>query len=194
MAIDQEYEFLGQSKEEKVTLVVKPHWLFFVVPVLKILAIMAVFLVLLGFFGASQITSYSFFFVLAIIVYIISINGFKWANTVYLLTDHRIICVYQMGLFNRVVSESTLGNILFISHKIKGPLATLLNVGSIHIRASGVTEEEIILEGISDPYTVQQQIASCQKKCAEFQEKTSQRVPKANESFWKAGKKTKIIR
>lgn len=194
--LDQQYEFLGQNQEEEVVLVVKPHWLFFSIPLVKILAVGAILLTTLHFFGASTLTSYAFFIALGLILYISSINGFRWVNTVYLLTSHRIICVYQTGLFNRMVAESTLENILFISHKISGALSTLLNVGSIHIRASGVTEEEIILEGIFDPYNVQQQITSAQKKYADRGEesKSANSSTESFKSFWQAGKKKQIIR
>lgn len=189
--IDKEFEFTGQNEKEEVMEVIKYHGIFIIKPLLLILTLIIILVALFYFFGASTITSYSLIIIGLAILYIIALNWFRWANTTYLLTNQRIICVYQESWFKRTVSESTLANILFISHKINGFLSTLLNIGSIHIRTSGVVEEEIVLQNISDPYQIQQEIVEAQKK---FAGKTAE-IEKSPEDkrFWKA-KKERIIR
>lgn len=188
--IDKEYEFAGQDDKEVVLEVVRQHWKFLIMPIIKIIGLLLILAVLFYFFGASIVTSYAIYIVIIWILYIIAVNWFKWANTIYLLTNHRIVCVYQLGFFKRVVSEAVLENILFLSHKIEGLSNTMLNVGSIHIRASGVTEEEIVLYNIYDPYLVQQEIVQAQKK---YTDRVAE-IDKKDKNFWKAEKKDKIIR
>lgn len=187
--LDKEYEFVGQNEQEKVVDVIKYHPWFFVRPLLKILGLLLILLILFKFFGASAVTSYSLFIIIPWITYIILVNWFRWANTVYLITNHRIICVDQSGLFRRIVSEAILTNILFMSHKIEGFLPTFLNIGSVHLRTSGVTEEEIVLKNIKDPYEVQQEIAKAQKKYTGKEAETEE-----HKKFWRAQKKEKVIR
>lgn len=189
--IDKEFEFTGQNEKEEVLEVIKYHGIFLIKPLLLILGLILILITLFYFFGASTISSYALMIVSLAIFYIVAINWFKWANTTYLLTNQRIICVNQESWFKRTVSEATLANILFISHKINGFLATIFNIGSIHIRTSGVVEEEIVLKNIADPYQIQQEIVEAQKK---FTGKVAE-IKKSPEDkqFWKA-KKEKIIR
>lgn len=190
--IDKEFAFIGQNEKEEVLEVIKYHGIFLLKPFLIILGLILILVVLFYFLGASTITSYGLIIIGLAILYIIALNWFRWANTTYLLTNQRIICVYQESWFKRTVSEATLTNILFISHKINGFLSTLLNIGSIHIRTSGVVEEEIVLENIADPYQVQQEIVEAQKKFAGVTAEI-QKSPE-DKRFWKAAKKEKIIR
>ncbi|MCL5795085.1 MAG: hypothetical protein M1338_01890, partial [Patescibacteria group bacterium] len=162
--IDKEYQFAGQNAEEKVLEVIRAHWKFFIKPIFKILVLLIILGILFRFFGASSVTSYATYVVLIWVIYIIAINWFRWANTIYLLTNHRIVCVQQVSFFKRVVAEAILENILFMSHKIEGVANTMLNVGSIHIRTSGVSEEEIVMRDIANPYEIQQEITEAQKK------------------------------
>lgn len=187
--IDKDYEFAGQNDNEKVLLVVKQHGLFAFWATIKTLGLILVYVVILKFFGASTITSYATYIILIWILYIIIFNWFRWANTVYLLTDHRIICVYQYSFFRRIISESTLENILFISNRVEGLVQTFFDVGSIHIRTSGVSEEEMVLSCIKSPYEVEQEIVKAQKKLTG---KTAEIAE--DKKFWQAKKKEKVIR
>ena len=91
---------------------------------------------------------------------------FRWSRTQYILTNHRVISFDQEGPWKKVMKEARLENILFISNKVEGPINSLLEIGSVHIRASGVTEDEIVFERVANPYEVQKEIAEAQKKYA----------------------------
>ena len=74
-----------------------------------------------------------------------------WWNQIYIITSDRVVTVEQRGWFSRSMSESTLENILYINHEVKGPLKTLFGFGDVRIRASGVTEDEIVFYNIPNP-------------------------------------------
>lgn len=184
-------EFRGQKEGEEVMLVLKQHPVVFIFPLKKLwfwgLWILEIIFVFLSYFFTWQllniVISYYFYLALVVTIYLFITAWYCWANTIYLLTNERIIVVEQKGWFSRVISESTLVNILFISHKVEGPLQTLLNFGSIHIRSAGAVEEEIVLANISDPYEVQQEIVSDQKKITGRE--ATVREEGENKDFWK---------
>lgn len=195
-------EFAGQNTGEEVIVATKQNAWFFVPSIFKIIDLWLIVALIYHFLGGgageetakgflqsiimiSGPTSWVILVALPWSIYIIASAWFTWANTIYLLTNQRVIEVEQRGWFSRVVSEVTLRNILFISHKIEGPVKTLLNFGSIHIRASGVVEEEIVLANVSEPYDLQQKIVTEQKNLT-GKEPTVE-IEEQNASFW--GKK-----
>lgn len=194
----EDIEFNGQKEGEKVILAVKQSAIIFVPAFLKILTLWLLVLLIYKFsFDVTwsfynHLVTYSFFIALIWSLYIFLIVFYTWSNTVYLLTNQRIISVDQKSWFSRVISEARLENILFISHKVEGPLQTMLNFGSIHIRASGVVEEEIVFRNINNPYDVQQEIVSSQKeitgKEADIKDEDE------SKGFWKTDKKKVLIR
>jgi len=159
-----EVEFEGQNLDEKIIKVIKRHPWYFFSSIVKIAAMWLVFFVFFKFFWASWPTSYLFFVVLIISLYIIASKWFCWSNTLYLISNQRLILVEQNNWFSRELSETALANILYISHKINGPARTMLNFGSVNIRASGVDEEEIVLCDVANPYIVQQLIVKTQHR------------------------------
>ncbi|MCL5795262.1 MAG: PH domain-containing protein [Patescibacteria group bacterium] len=194
----EELEFNGQKEDEKVILAIKQSIITFLPALTKILTLWLVVLLIYKFsfyvtWGYyNYLVTYGFFIALAWSLYILFIVWYIWANTIYLVTSLRIMSVEQKGWFSRIISEATLENILFISHKVEGPLQTMLNFGSIHIRASGVVEEEIVFRNINNPYDVQQKIVTSKK---EITGKTIDiKDEDEDKDFWKPEKKKVLIR
>lgn len=158
------FKFSEQNRNEEIKLVIRHHPWYFFKPFCWSLIPLIIILITFYKAGASIYSSYALGIGLFIIVYIWLGSWVCWSKTIYLLTNQRIISVTQESWFTREVAESNLELILFISHKISGPLRTLLNMGSIHIRTSGVVEEEIVLKDISNPYEVQRKIVETQKE------------------------------
>jgi len=183
-------EFHGQKEGEEVLLVLKQNAIVFFAMILKVVTLWLIFILLykLSFYIPWDWYSYvlSAWLWVAIVgsLYMFATRWYTWANTVYLLTNDRVLSVEQKGWFNRVISEATLGNILFISHKVEGPMQTMFNFGSIHIRASGVVEEEIVLRNVTDPYEAQQEIVGAQKKITGKQA-TVKEEDEDSKGFWK---------
>ena len=61
----------------------------------------------------------------------------SWYQSVFIVTDRRIIDVDRRGIFSRVVSEATFAQIQDASYHIKGIWPTLLRYGNIVIRIVG---------------------------------------------------------
>lgn len=153
-----------QKEGEEVKLVVRRHPWFFFKPLGKTLFFVVVILGFFYFFGASIYTSVAFIIGLIAIILILSNAWIRWSKTVYLVSNQRIITVNQENWFEKEVSEGTLYNILFISHKIRGLWRTILRMGTIHIRVSGVVEEEIVFEDVANPYEIQKKIVEIQRE------------------------------
>lgn len=194
-----EMEFHGQKQGEKVLLVLKQNAIVFLAMVLKVITLWLIIILLykLSFYISwgwySYVLSAALWLVIIGSLYMILTKWYTWANTVYLLTNDRVLSVEQLGWFNRVISEATLWNILFISHKVEGLMQTMFNFGSIHIRASGVVEEEIVLRNVSDPYEAQQTIVGAQQKITGRQA-TIKEEDDESKGFWKDRKSKPIIR
>lgn len=158
------YKIPQQKDDEEVKLVVRRHPWFFAKPLRNVLFFVIIILCFFYFFGASIYTSVAIIICLIIIILILSNAWVRWSKTVYLVTNRRIITVNQENWFEKEVSEGTLYNILFISHKIRGLWRTILKMGTIHIRVSGVVEEEIVFEDVANPYEVQKKIVEIQRE------------------------------
>jgi len=158
------YTFEGQREGEQVIATFKQHsWILF-----PVFALLIALLIVLGFsfhlFGASLPTS--IWIGLTIIV-----GGgfglyryFLWNNSLYILTNQRIVKVDQKSLFNRQIAEAELSRIQEISTQISGPIRTLLNFGTIKIQTASSSGGQMDLENVPNPYLVQQSIVQAQRQ------------------------------
>lgn len=160
----QAKKFRDQKDDEEIIFSIKKHpWYFFWFIIYTLIALVIIFLSF-KYFGASVYTSIVIFGSIVVLGYMFVVKYFRWSRTQYILTNHRVISFDQEGFFKKVMKEARLENILFISNKVEGPINSLLELGHVHIRASGVTEDEIVFENVANPYEVQKEIAEAQKK------------------------------
>lgn len=156
------YSFRGQRDDEDVLLVIKQNaWVFaktgFVILVLANVVVFALIL-----FGASGIFSYLMLMFVVAAGFLVGYRWYIWANSIYILTNQRIIEMTQNSLFHKVISELELDRIQDISTEMKGPVQTLLNFGTIHIKTAS-SDSGVDLTAVTDPYDVQQQIVKAHK-------------------------------
>jgi len=153
----------NDSNNEKILLVLKQHpwyfWKFIVWVIVFFIATLVLYYLELEKFAYYLII----FALIFCAIYFIAIY-YTWNKTIYIITNHRVISHIQEGLFAHNMQEVNLGNILFISHRITGPTNAVFNLGSVHIRASGVIEDELVFKNVASPYEVEQKIAQAQKK------------------------------
>ncbi len=64
-----------------------------------------------------------------------------WSNTVFVVTDRRVIDVEQRGLLERVVSETPFERIDDVSYRIKGLLPTVFRYGTVRLALSGAAPD-----------------------------------------------------
>ncbi len=75
----------------------------------------------------------------------------------WLVTDHRILEIHQIGLFKRDISEMRLSKIQDISVKVEGMLPTFFDYGDIVIQTAGVIPE-FKFEQVPNPQLVKDAI------------------------------------
>lgn len=163
--VDQEeLTFRGQRSGERLIVLLHQHPFVLTRPgimvVFLLVAMVAVFLI----FGASTFLSLAIFILLPVTLYIALTAWYTWVNTLFVLTDQRVMAVYQKHWFSRNVTETELENIVSIDHTVEGVTRSLLNYGNINIRSSGAVQNEVVLNSIYDPYGVQQKILDCAKR------------------------------
>lgn len=75
----------------------------------------------------------------------------------WIVTDHRVLEIHQIGLFKRDISELRLSKIQDISVKIEGMMPTFFNYGDIIVQTAGVIQE-FKFEQIPNPQKVKDEI------------------------------------
>ena len=87
----------------------------------------------------------------------------RYALTVWIITNIRIIDIKQYGFFSRKVSSFLLLRVQDVQTEIHGMLATLVGYGKLHVDTAG-HEEEFFMHGIAHPQrvrdTIMDQVAS----------------------------------
>lgn len=170
-------DFISPKRDEEITLVVRQHPWFFFVPTLYILLLITICVLVYMKVGSGPIVSWTTVAAAILSAYILIRYWYMWYNQTYIITTDRIVAIDQKGWFTHSVSEAVLENILFINHVVKGPIKSMLDFGDVHIRASGVTEDELVFRNVANPYDIQQLIVNSQRKkinSRDSQEKTSE--------------------
>ena len=74
----------------------------------------------------------------------------KWARTVFLVTDRRVVDHDQRGFFYRVVTEARFEQIDEVTVHVKGIMATLLKNGTLTLKLHGAAAD-IVVDDIARP-------------------------------------------
>lgn len=155
----EEFSFEGQEPDEKVLLATHQHPLTFTkesfVLIVSILILVVVFYLQSGLGG---IFTYVFILLFIINGYMMLKRYVIWRNSVYVVTDKRLIAVEQKGFFKRKMTEANLDKVQNVSHEIDGFWQTIFNFGNVIIQTGGFSDKNMVLEQIHHPLTMQQEI------------------------------------
>ena len=151
------YTFRGQREDEEVLLVLKQNAWVFAKTGLYILLLVNLMVFAFILIGAGGFLSYILIIVVLGAGLMVGLKWYTWVNSIYLLTNQRIIWMDQESLFHRVISELDLDLVQDISSEVKGPIQVFMNFGTIHIK-TGTTEAGMDLKNVTDPYDVEQEI------------------------------------
>jgi len=157
--------FPSQKSYEKVELFLRRHWLvlFFIYLGFAIMILfgLAGFYLANEFFDLQENNLNLTEFLLGLYVLSIWYFLFKALTDFYLdtwiVTDHRILEIHQLGLFKRDISELRLSKIQDVTVKIEGLLPTFFNYGIVIIQTAGVIPE-FKFEQIPHPQQVKDKI------------------------------------
>lgn len=61
----------------------------------------------------------------------------RWARTVFLVTDHRVVDHDQRGFFHRVVTQAKYDQIDEVSVRVKGIAPTVFGYGTLYLKLRG---------------------------------------------------------
>lgn len=82
---------------------------------------------------------------------------YLWRNTVYLVTNKRLILINQLGLFNKEDRETGLTMIQDVRSRIGGLQAALYGFGEVIVQVSS-QDSQLTLEKVGKPREIQQAI------------------------------------
>lgn len=78
----------------------------------------------------------------------------EWQLNALLVTNERVVHVFQKGFFNRMVAETTYDKVTDVRSTIKGMAQTILGIGSIEVQTAG-EGENLRIDGVRQPAQVQ---------------------------------------
>lgn len=120
-------------KDEEVIMVVKRHWIVYILLSLVFLSWIILSIWLYVFFDAwfiNHLINILFWMFFSILMYI------KWLDhelDMYAITDNRIIWIDQVAFLNRVVTECNLWQVQEVNSKTKWLFANMLNYWTLTI-------------------------------------------------------------
>ena len=141
--------FPFQKSYEKIEFFLRRHWLvlFFIYFGFGVLVLSGVFAFYLAneFLDLKESIVNLGEFLLSLYILFLWYFLFKTLTDFYLdtwiVTDHRILEIHQLGLFKRDLSELRLSKIQDVSVKIEGLLPTFFNYGAVTIQTAGEIPE-----------------------------------------------------
>lgn len=84
---------------------------------------------------------------------------YNFFQSVFIVTDQRLIYVNQLGFLTRKITETEIDKIQDVSSHIFGLMKMIFHFGNLIVRTAGASKgEEIVVKNIPDPYEVQKQI------------------------------------
>ena len=157
--------FPSQKSYEKLELFLRRHWLilFFIYFELAVMTLLGlgVFYLFAEFLSLEGNDLHLVKFLSGLYSLLVWYFLFKNLADFYLdawiVTDHRILEIHQLGLFKRDVSELRLSKIQDITIKMEGLLPTFFNYGTVVVQTAGVIPE-FKFEQIPNPERVKDEI------------------------------------
>jgi len=148
--------FVGQREDEEIVIAWRQHPL-----VMARSALIIAGLIILGslpqiIWSPSWGLKFLLLFIIAAAIYGL-LSFYMWFNTIYILTNQRILGVEQPGVLSRMNNEVPLQNIQNAFHQKKGVLQTMFDFGTIEIQTSGA-KTALLAKNTEHPFQVQQKI------------------------------------
>jgi len=158
------FQFHGQRENEEVVSAIKNHPFVLLWPGLKSLFFLALGIASFLIIG-NQIGGVVLVLMIIVAFGIIFRATYCYIQSVFVLTNQRIINVTQDGMLKRGITETEISKIQDVSSKTAGFFKMLFKFGDLIVRTAGAgIGGEIKVRNIAHPYEVQQKIASMRKQ------------------------------
>ena len=157
--MDKVFSFSGQRQGERVIDAVKNHpFILFPSGLKSIIVLVAGISVYL--FWPSQYSGLLILIAALIAFGIFFRVYFDYSQSVFVITNQRVINVGQNGFWKRKITETEIDKIQDVASETSGIFRTMFKFGDLIIRTAGVSDgSEIRAKNIANPYQVQQKIA-----------------------------------
>lgn len=154
---------------ESITVIIRKHWLVYIMRVLILAAAGALPLVLALFLPLAfreQIMTYESADEILTAVFLswllfLWVSAFvQWTNyylDIWIVTDKRVIDVNQRSLFHRDITSLRLEKIQDVTVDVSGALATLFSFGTLTIHTAG-DHEDIVIRNVQNPARAKDQV------------------------------------
>ncbi|KKW10453.1 MAG: hypothetical protein UY50_C0034G0010 [Parcubacteria group bacterium GW2011_GWA2_49_9] len=158
---------------EEILYIARRHWFLFFsetffLLLFAVLPLILVFIPASAFnevFSALHVTNYgaplfTFFWSLWLML-LWMLFALLWTNyylDIWILTNHRIIDIEQLGLFNRHVSSFRYNQIQDATVKVSGLVETVIGFGTVEIHTA--SNESFKFKGVAKPNEVKERIMS----------------------------------
>ena len=167
------YDFKDKKRNEDIILVLRRHWLTFVMQFMPIVGgvifIIVVHVLVTEFMPEVLVNGGEniLFFVESLMAMMLWLIAFIfWIDyyfDVWIITDRRIIDIEQLGLFRRNVSELEHSKVQDVTTEIHGILPTLLKYGFVYVQTAG-KKTRFIFKQVPHPMMVRKMILKLQQK------------------------------
>lgn len=154
------------EKDEHIILEVRKHWFFLLteiaLAIIFILLPIILFPILNGIgleitISSISLTFFIYFLWVLLLWLIIFIFWTNYYLDVWIITNHKIFDIEQHGLFKREVSILHYEKIQDITYEVNGFVASIFNLGDIHVQTAG-TERNFTIKGVKDPAYIQRKV------------------------------------
>lgn len=161
---DSEFTFHGQRQGEQVKMIVKNHPFILFVPGLKAVLAITVGVAIIMFWDNWNAGPFGLICFLISILFVAR-RIYNFTQSVFIVTNHRVINVEQNGYLHRKITETELHQIQDITSQMDGITRILLKYGDLVIRTAGVSAgSEIVVKNVPQPYDVQQKVTMIRHK------------------------------
>jgi hypothetical protein len=135
---------------EEIQVVLRRHWIVYIILVFYFILALAFSGILWGFFGLEawvNLLLCIFWMVFFLFIYV------EWLNhelDTFVVTSLRVIGIEQLSFLNRVVSECNLRQVQEVNSSTKGFFANVFNYGTITVQTAG-SSTNFVMHFCPDP-------------------------------------------
>lgn len=159
---------------ETTVVVIRKHWIIFVLRSLLIVLGMIAPLVVYAFIPAEALNAvagiisgawalFAYMLFVLFLWFVIFIDFTTYHLDVWVVTNRRIIDIEQRTLFSRDTTTLMLEKIQDATVEVRGLLATIFNFGTLIIHTAG-ENPDIVIHYASDPIRSKDKILACERE------------------------------
>lgn len=166
---------------EKISIILKRHWVTFVPYVALFLLLCAIPVGAYEFIGRYEpqllntqwlplifILGGSAWYLFALLLFFTHFTDFFL--DVWIVTNERVIAILQHGLFARDVSQARLYQVQDVKTTVRGPIQTMLGFGDLRVETAGLGHGDFHFDNIPNPNATARKIMELAEADRKFHE------------------------